>query len=193
MSTNRHHNAYREEAPRRQPQRQDGSKRRKAVLHNLSENTRAADERREKKQRPPLTGDMIELEDVPVPSYLTSDQRAIFGKILPVVLELKYLKRSDIFLVTELCGFYAQYVDLCEIVADEGMLIEEMGRNGPVRKVHPLLAQRDKMFRTFLTLAAQFGFTPASRKRMMAAVAKETENEVPVVDPEEQEWDDLLH
>jgi len=193
MASNRYqHTQFREESPRRQPARPNGGKRRKTLLHNQTDNTRAGDQRRYKAKTTPedsLIGDVIEIDEVPAPSYLTPNQKSIYDKILPVVLEIKYIKRSDIFLLTEFCGYYAQYIDLCEIIADEGMLIAtEKGE-----KLHPLLNQRHKMFSTFLTLASQFGFTPASRKRMLAAVAKETENEVETVDPEEEEWDELLH
>ena len=193
MSTNR--SQYDPNSPRRQPRTPSGGARRRALLHNQSKQTRAADDRRKTAATNDfLVGDQLEPEDILVPNYLTADQRKIFATILEVVLRMKYLRHEDTLLITEFCGFYAQYIDLCEVIADEGLLIEEVDRQGNVKKrVNPLVPIRDKMFNNFFRIAGQIGFTPASRKRMMAAVAKETENEIKDVDPEAEEWDDLLH
>jgi len=179
-------NPYNPHAPRRQPNGPRGTKRNRK-LHNQRDTYRADDDRRSAKTKSLKPTGGIAEDAVPVPTWMRDkNQISIFKEIRAEVVKLPYAEKADIFLIQAMCAYYAQWADMSETIADEGWLIaSEKGV-----KVHHLFAVRDKAFNTFRSLCREFGMGPSARKTLLKALQEETEE---YVDPEAEEWDDVLH
>lgn len=94
---------------------------------------------------------------------------------------------TDLASLGILCQLYAQYHQLCDTIAEEGVIVSDVNCKGfPVTKVNPLIAERGRVFSAMRQLMTEFGLTPNSRRNLNAIAEDDP------ADPEGDNWDAVL-
>lgn len=94
---------------------------------------------------------------------------------------------TDLAALGVLCQLYAQYHGLCDTIAEEGVIINDVNPKGfPVTKINPLIAERGRVFSAMRQLMTEFGLTPNSRRNLNAIEEDEP------ADLEGETWDAVL-
>jgi P27 family predicted phage terminase small subunit len=117
------------------------------------------------------------------PEWMNRNQKKIFSSILNDILALDIAVTSDKLSVMSLCIEYTGYLDACEQLAIEGMVIIVIDRGGnEVRKPHPLLQERARRMEGVRKLMSDFGMTPNTRRLL------KTRNADAPKDKEDEDW-----
>ena len=174
--------------PRRQPIGPQGRARKEQTrrLHNQAD--RSANDRRQKKRS--VESELLtEATGLPAPSWMNKEQKRIFDNVMEIVLRTNTAQVTDKFLLLSLCIQFTQYLDVCETIALDGSIVSVEGSDNKVyRKAHPLLAERGRLFSSVRSLCAEFGLSPKHRSKIIEEAVEDS----PVIDPEEEEWDEIL-
>ena len=101
------------------------------------------------------------------PEYIKGEARKLWLNLGPKLHECGLLTSADITAFSLLCEAYQIYKDARDIVEREGMVITVKDSKGiTVQKVHPAYRIESQWQKNFLSMAIEFGLTPASRGRI---------------------------
>jgi P27 family predicted phage terminase small subunit len=101
-------------------------------------------------------------------------------KFKAVVKELQALDEGlicnlDVDMLCIYCQLYSDYIQMTQIIEEEGYLIEARGKAETKMVAHPLLMRRKDIENQMLRLASHYGFTPSAR----ASLARPKKEEKP--------------
>ena len=128
------------------------------------------------------------LADFPTPRWMTVEEKEVFEELRSLVVDANIAKKTDAIALRLLAQRYTAYVELCEAIREMGLIMENVSKDGNVRRTaNPLLSARDSAFNQSKGLLVEFGLTPSSRRTVLKADPDRPDNS------EENEWDDLLN
>ena len=103
------------------------------------------------------------------PAWLSANARRYWRQILPLLIELRVVSRSDQQSLALLSDALAEYVAAREVVETEGMSYETEGKNGRMVRQRPEVAIASDAWRRAAMMLQQFGMTAASRAKVNAS------------------------
>ena len=120
---------------------------------------------------------ILEPEDMEL-DHLSPTARELWPQFADVLRKMGVLTEADGAALTELVETYAEIVDARRVIRAEGAYYDAQGQNGSfLKKSHPALVRISDAGRRWLSLATQFGLTPAARSKVSAAITDEPKNE----------------
>ena len=97
--------------------------------------------------------------------------KEMWQRVAPILKQAEILTRLDLFAFALLCHFWHEYRTANEQLKETGSTYTTArGRN----ELHPMVKIEQKYADMFISLATQFGMTPASRKRNGWAIQADT-------------------
>ncbi len=107
------------------------------------------------------------------PRWLSKEAKKFWREHAPMCAEMGTLDALSEPLFTALCEHFATYRQVDEQIKADGMVLETAKGSQP----HPLLTALNQTSRELMKLMAEFGLTPAGRKRLgIEAPAKREED-----------------
>jgi P27 family predicted phage terminase small subunit len=103
---------------------------------------------------------------VTCPSFLSEEAKAEWERIAPELMRLGLLTPIDRAAFAAYCESYAQWVRAETLLQEKGVLV--IGNKGHVI-VSPLLWVSSSATKMMLKFGVEFGLTPSSRSRLIAA------------------------
>lgn len=128
------------------------------LLHGRSEGTDSAG-------RPVNLGPAFEREAPNPPSWLPSEAKAEWKRVVPALDRLDLLKPEDRAMISGYCLAWSEIHAATKALQKHGSLTS-MGARGP--QAHPAVAIRRNALATLRSYAQQFGLSPASEQRLSA-------------------------
>jgi P27 family predicted phage terminase small subunit len=98
------------------------------------------------------------------PDELTRHATALWGRLVPRLVELEMVEDIDATALAVLCECYATWNEARQALADEGPTYE--APESKLRKRNPAAAVASQAGKDLLALLTQFGLTPAARARL---------------------------
>ena len=124
------------------------------------------------------------------PEWMDTQQAKLFCAVRDKVLEHEMVRVTDSFAIELLCADYVQYHALSESIAQDGIMVEEIGARGVIRhKPNPLLYLRENTKKSLRDQFRSFGMTPITRR--LVAVTNDAEDDN--IDAEGEEWKGVLN
>lgn len=135
-----------------------------------------------------LTPGQLVCEEIVPPAWYDEIRSKCFLDMRNTVALSNIAAQTDKFSLYLLCSNYAEYMSMCETIANDGFMIDALTAKGEeIKKIHPLLAEKNRLYTNIKSMLTEFGLTPNSRRGVVKAEPDKVEN------PEEQAWDDLLN
>jgi P27 family predicted phage terminase small subunit len=103
---------------------------------------------------------------MPPPSHLGPDAAKEWKRMITELAALKLVTTLDLSLLAAWCTAVGDYVEAERALRKDGLLITD--RDGTIRR-SPMLMVRNKAIELMRQLGGEFGFSPASRNRVVAA------------------------
>jgi len=113
-------------------------------------------------------------DDLTPPAGLSEKAKAHWALIAEQLKEAGVLTRIDRDALCGYCESYTQWQEAQAHIAKNGALIKNPKTGFPEQS--PLIFIAEKAFKQWLSLAREFGLSPASRARIQAAPKQEDEN-----------------
>lgn len=133
---------------------------------------------------------IVDEDRVKLPKWLVKEGKeaiAHFTFMRDLAFKTGAVGETDLAALGVLCQLYAQYHGLCDTIAEEGVIVNDVNSKGfPVTKINPLIAERGRVFSAMRQLMTEFGLTPNSRRNLNAIEEDEP------ADPEGETWDAVL-
>ena len=101
----------------------------------------------------------------PCPSRLIGEARRAWKKHGRLLIRIGVLTEADLSALELLCEAYGRWCELVDKVRETGPIIMD----GKKIKLNPLTLLQDRAFRDYRLMCAEFGITPSSRSRVVAA------------------------
>ena len=111
------------------------------------------------------------------PRHLSAAGREEWLRVGDFLLRTRVLTEADLTALSAYATFYGRWMAAeCEIKR-KGILVPA-GKNSKVRMQNPMLAVANKAFQQVSQLLGEFGLTPSSRTRIIAAEAADEHGEI---------------
>lgn len=108
------------------------------------------------------------------PHWLSVIAAAEWDRVVPDLAAQGILAQIDSMMLASYCQTYATWRECEETVRREGLMIEDpSGR----QRVHPLARHAQTVLSELRRIAAEFGFSPASRSRILLPPGEEGDDE----------------
>lgn len=110
------------------------------------------------------------------PKWLDDIAKKEFKRIVREMEQTGILTNIDVDMLALYCDAYSQYIQCCEVIRREGLMVEYTNKAAETNKVpHPLLSKKKQLFEQMKALATEFGFTPSARAKI--AIPKQEKKE----------------
>lgn len=111
------------------------------------------------------------------PAWLTDDAKAVWHEFAPMLQSRGVLTQPDSMALQVLCTTFAEWRQLCQDIAGEGVTYECRTEAGALmRRPNPKMAMRSDAQRRLTAVLAEFGLSPAARSKAGTAPAPDTKN-----------------
>ena len=108
------------------------------------------------------------------PMWLCKKGKKEFKRLAEQLLQVELMTNADVDLLATYCNAYVEYIECDRVVQEEGIMVEYTNKAAETNKVpHPLLVKKKAAFDIMYKIAADFGFSPASRAKI--AIPKKEE------------------
>ena len=98
-----------------------------------------------------------------MPKHLGAGARKVWRELLPVLMDIGTLSKSDGIMFAQLCEAQDTYLEMNRALAKTGPLVK--GTGGALKR-NPLYQVRDQAADQVFKLAREFGLSSLSRSRM---------------------------
>ncbi|KHO62680.1 terminase [Thermoanaerobacter sp. YS13] len=118
----------------------------------------------------------IGTDKIKPPKWLDKVAQKEFKRIVKEMEQTGILTNIDVDMLALYCDAYSQYIQCCEVIRQEGLMVEYTNKAAETNKVpHPLLSKKKQLFEQMKAIASEFGFTPSARARI--AIPKQEKKE----------------
>jgi len=106
-------------------------------------------------------------DKVKPPTWLSDDAKKVFRKLVKEYEHNEMLVNVDVHALAMFSDAYINYIQCCEIIDKEGLMIEQTNKAGATNSVpHPLLTKKKQLFEQLNKIMGEFGLSPSSRAKL---------------------------
>jgi len=121
--------------------------------------------------RRPVAEDPPELTrgECACPEFLTQKAQAEWRRVYPLLRSMRLMTEVDRGALAMLCQTWADYEVATKDIERNGVQTEVLGENGATKYFapNPYVAIQKSALASYMKLAAQFGFSPSSRRAIL--------------------------